>query len=476
MRRDGCWSVCSCLAAVAVGLSAARAVAGEPLAAGTLRVGQAAVTINPPLGTPLAGYYSERGCQGVLDDIHAKAVAMDDGRTQAIMVVCDLIGLPQAVVSEARRLIEEKTGVPAGQVMIAATHTHTAPVVLGDSAITDLVASNTKLSEAYTRQLPTWIAQAAAEAYAGRTPARVFFASRNETELSFIRRFWMKDGTVGWNPGKLNAKVIRPIGQVDPQVNVVYAEAIDRKPLVTLVNFALHLDTTGGYKVSADFPATLARCLGDYKGPGMLTVFANGACGNVNHVDVTSAQPQHGPEEARRIGTALAGDVLKAYLHMTAVDDVRLRVRREVVQLAPAVHTAEELRKAREIAARRGVGATFLEQVKAYRILDVEARQGKPFEVEVQVFGLGREVAWVALPGEVFTELGVSIKAASPLRQTNVVELANGGTPYIPNRSAFPEGQYEVVSTRYAEGAGELLVTTALRLLADLDTSARAER
>jgi hypothetical protein len=65
-------------------------------------------------------------------------------------------------------------------------------------------------------------------------------------------------------------------------------------------------------------------------------------------------------------------------------------------------------------------------------------------------------------------ELGLSIKAASPFRQTNVVELANGRGQYIPNRSAFPEGQYEVVSTRYAEGAGETLVTTAIRMLAQL--------
>jgi hypothetical protein len=106
--------------------------------------------------------------------------------------------------------------------------------------------------------------------------------------------------------------------------------------------------------------------------------------------------------------------------------------------------------------------------VKAYRILDVVAQQGKPFDVDVQVITLGRDIAWVALPGECFVELGLSIKAASPFRQTNVVELANGRGQYIPNCSAFPEGQYEVVSTRYAEGAGEMLVTTAIRMLAQL--------
>ena len=81
----------------------------------------------------MAGYYRQRGSQGVLDEIYAKAVVLDDGETKAAMVVCDLIGLPRAVV-ETRRIIAEKTGIPASHVMISATHTHTGPVVIGDSA------------------------------------------------------------------------------------------------------------------------------------------------------------------------------------------------------------------------------------------------------------------------------------------------------------------------------------------------------
>ena len=384
------------------------------------------------------------------------------------MVVCDVIGLPRAIVLEARQIIAEKTGIPASYVMIAATHTHTAPVVIGDSAIDDLVTGGSKLSKDYAEQLPKWIAQAVEEAHARRTPARVSYASENESQLSFIRRFWMKDGTVGWNPGIGNPNIVRPIGVIDPQVNVVYAETTDKMPLLTYVNFALHLDTTGGALISADYPATLAQRLADYKGPEMLTLFANGACGNINHIDVDWATPQSSPEAAKRLGTILSAAVLKTYMHMKDVEDATLRVRNEVVQLPLAKHTDEELRQAREIAARRGANTPFLDQVKAYRILDVVARQGKPMDVDVQVFALGRDIAWVALPGEVFVELGLNIKAASPFQQTNIIELANGRSQYIPHRSAFSEGQYEVISSRYAEGAGELLVTTAIRLLGEL--------
>jgi hypothetical protein len=122
--------------------------------------------------------------------------------------------------------------------------------------------------------------------------------------------------------------------------------------------------------------------------------------------------------------------------------------------------------------------AGFMEQVKAFKVLDVAGRADKPWEVDVQVITLGRDLAWVSLPGEVFVELGLSIKAVSPFKQTHIVELANGAIGYIPNRSAYAEGNYEVVSERCAEGSGEILVATAVRMLEDLfkDAGGKADQ
>ncbi len=429
-----------------------------PTWAAELRLGTAAVKITPPNGTPIAGPSVARGSEGVLDDVYAKAAVLDDGKTKIAWVVCDLSGVPVGIVSKARRMIAKETGIPADHVMISATHTHTGPSPFG--------------SGPYVKQLPLLIAQAVQQANDSLTAAQISYASQNEPDISFIRRFWMKDGTIGWNPGKFNPNIIRPIGTIDPQVNVVYAETAEQKPLLTYVNFANHLDTTGGTRISADFPATLALRLADYRGPGMLTIFANGACGNINHTDVNWATPQTSPEEAKRLGIILAADVLKAYMHMKEVEDVALRVGSKMVQVPLAKHTDEELRRAREILAQPGTKTPFLERVKANRIVDVAAAKGRPVKVELQVMTLGSDIAWVALPGEIFVELGLSVKAASPFRQTNVVELANGGFYYIPHRSAYAEGQYEVISSRYAEGSGEMLVTAAIGLLDELHKQA----
>ncbi len=285
----------------------------------------------------------------------------------------------------------------------------------------------------------------------------------------------MKDGSVGWNPGKLNPNIIRPVSPIDPEVGVVYFETADKKPLLTYVNYAMHADTTGGTKISADFPGALARCLAGYKGPDMMTIFANGACGNLNHVNVHWRGPQTSPAEACRLGTILAGSVLKAYMDLRPVGDTTLRVRSEVLRLPLAKVTPQDVQEAKAIVAK-GDKAKFMEQVKAYKVLDVDKRAGAPLEVEVQVIRLGDSLAWVSLPGEIFVELGLSIKAASPFAQTHIAELANGSIGYIPNRSAYAEGNYEVVSARCAEGSGELLVRAAVRMLEDLKAEATPHR
>jgi neutral ceramidase len=103
--------------------------------------------------------------------------------------------------------------------------------------------------------------------------------------------------------------------------------------------------------------------------------------------------------------------------------------------------------------------------VNAFKVLELDARAGKPIEAEVQTITLGSDLAIVGLPGEIFVDLGKAIKAASKYKTTIVVELANGSIGYVPDRKAYPEGAYEVISSRVAEGGGERLVEAALRLL-----------
>jgi hypothetical protein len=441
-------------------------VAATPLFAAELKVGAAATVITPPEGTPLAGYYSQRGSKTVLDDIFAKAIVLEVGDTKAALVVCDLISLPRHVVTEARRLIEKATGIPVAHVMISATHTHTGPVLMRESSLDDLVGASSDLGRRYTEKLPELIARSVADANKKLAPARASAAHGREEGISFNRRFHMKDGSVSWNPAKRHPDIVKPAGPIDPDVGVVYFDSPKNEALATYVNFALHPDTVGGEGVSADYPGVLSKQLGEYRGPGMVTVFANGCCGNINHRDIQWLDGQKGPREAHRIGTVLAAAVLRTNRDLKPMPTGSLRVAGEIVKLPLAPITDADVAAARETVKQVNDAKTrFMDKVKAFQVLDVHARQGKPWEVEVQVVALGDQLAWVSLPGEIFVELGLSIKKASPFAHTMIAELANGSIGYIPDTAAYPQGNYEVVSARCAEGSGELLVKAALRLL-----------
>ena len=448
-----------------------------PAAAGAreLKVGVAAVTITPPAGGPMAGYYYTRAAEGTHDDLLAKALVLDDGVTRAAIVTCDLIDVPASIVEQARALAARRTGIPAEHIMISATHAHTGPSLIDGSFRTHFEGEMGRIAEQYLADLPVRIAESIERASRAAAPAAASAALGREPGLAFNRRYYMRDGTVHWNPGHRNPDIVRPAGPIDPDVPIVLFSHPDGRPKAVYTSYAMHLDTVGGTQYSADYADTLSRLLADARDPDLLTLFAIGCAGNVNHIDVSSSEKQSSPQEAARIGTILAADVLKAWPGLTAVADPVLRVATVRVALPLRDVKPGEVDWATKVAATYGRKdvAPMMDLVKAQRILDIDAQHGRPLDAEVQVIALGAEIAWVGLPGEIFTELGMAIKAASPFRLTIVAGLTNGGLGYIPNRKAYDEGAYEPLSARCAPGSGERLVDAATEQLIRLHHTSR---
>src|SRR5437868_7171470 len=212
-----------------------------PALSAELRVGAAAVPITPPVGIPMAGYYSQRGAQGVHDDLHAKAIVLESAGKAAAQIVLDLISTPRGLVEPTRREIERTTHLRGADVMISATHTHTGPVLGRDSRF----GGQSDIVRDYLSGLPAKIAEAVRLAESRLTPAKAFAARGREESIAFNRRYHMTDGTVGWNPGKLNPRILKPAGPIDPEVPIVYFESTGGQPLATYVNYAVHLDNVG---------------------------------------------------------------------------------------------------------------------------------------------------------------------------------------------------------------------------------------
>mgnify|MGYP005853010211 CR=1 FL=1 len=439
-----------------------------------VRVGVASVDITPPMGIPMAGYYHPRGADGVWDPLFCKAMVLESKAACAAFVALDVIGVTRSITDEARAAIESATGIPADRVMVSATHAHTGPELANRSQYSRNIGGQNPLAVEYTEALPAKIAASVRLAHERLQPAKLAAAKGLCEGLTFNRRYFMRDGRVGWNPGKLNPDIVMPSGPADPEVGVFYVlpEGFDdpRRALATYVNFAMHPDTCGGTKISADWPGALSRVLAAYHGTNHLTLVGNGTCGNLNHLDCGWHWPQNTGAEGHRIGTVLGAAVFQAYKSLQPISIGPVRARAEIVELALPDVTPDEVEEARQTlaAVKDDRGANFMKQVRAYRALDVAGREGRPHRVEVQVIALGPDVAWVGLPGEVFVELGLAIKKRSPFRHTFVVELANECIGYIPDRRSYAEGNYEPESARCAAGSGERLVEVAVKLLREL--------
>ncbi len=410
----------------------------------------------------MAGYYYVRLSEGVHDPLHAKALVFEDHGVKAALVALDLIHVPREIVEAAREQISKTTDIPGENVMISAIHSHTGPEM--GSRLLGIQPATKRLADTYLSGLPGRIAEAVRRADAGLQPARICVATGRENSISFPRRYYMKDGTVAWNPGKHNPNIVGPVGGIDPDIPIVVFETPAGKPLAIYMNFACHLDTTGGLFFSADYAYTISRLLSEIKGADVLTLFTIGAAGNINHLDVNNPDPQSSPAEAERIGTILAADVLKTWGHLVEVDPGVLRVSHETLDLPIANYKPEDVETARGIVARYGEphADSFYARVNAFKILELNDRHGAPIQAEVQVIALGNQLAWVGMPGEIFVNLGKTLKLLSPFPHTMLDELANGSIGYVPDRSAYPQGAYEVVSSRLAPGGGERMVDSAI--------------
>jgi hypothetical protein len=444
--------------------------AAMPCLAAELQVGLATVDITPPVGCRLSGYFVERVSTAVHDPLQAKALYLAQGDESAILVVCDVIGIPQTVSADARTQIADKTGIPVSSIVVCATHTHTAPLYFGPMrehlhglAVAEHGNDPCETTD-YPKLLAGKIVQAALEARSAAGPAKLQTGSAaQDPPLSFNRRFFLEDGSVRTNPGP-RKDVVRPAGPIDPNVDVLLVRNPAGEPLASFTVFGLHLDTTGGTEFSADYPYYLERGLREEFGPRFVSVFGLGACGDVNHIDLTAAKRR----TAAEIGEALAESVRKAFTQLRRIEP-DLAVASVSVDVPLQSYPPEQVAEARERI--KSVGARkmeFLEEVQACKIVDLQTRKGPTVALEVQAIRLGRDVAIVTLPGEIFVELGLAVKKASPFRQTIVVELANDAVAYVPTKKAFAEGGYETVNSRIQPGGGEALVEAAGQLLRKL--------
>jgi hypothetical protein len=436
-----------------------------------LCVGLARAVITPPPGVALAGYFSPRYNRGVLDDLSVRVCLFRQGKLTAGIVQFDLCEIPGPLYEIMRSRFNAVEAGLGDRLMMVASHTHTGP---------EMRAARDALHEHALAFIVDQAEAAVKTALWRFVPVELRAVSIINNPLAYNRRYWMADGRVVTNPGKLNPAIVRPEGPVDREVHVVLLMA-HGYPAGMIVNVANHTDTIGVDRVSADWPGFLEYSLQAALGCQLPVLTLVAPAGNINHFDVTSAQGQTCYEEARRIGEGYAGIILRALEDVAPVPPAPLAFTRETFALHKRTIPAADLRRAKALLAKgeepegvytsedlaRGLPAVlrfFAEQLVTF----AKREGGSTVEFPLMALRLGKDTAIVSLPGEPFAEIGMGIRLHSPFPRTLLASNANGQAGYIVMDECFERGGYEQLPIEDGgadKGSAQALQACALEAL-----------
>lgn len=440
-------------------------------------VGAAEADITPPVGVWLAGYGYERVSDGIISPLKAHALVFGEGKSRSALLSLDLLAMPKLEGDIIRNRIFKENGIAPERIMLCCTHAHTGPEMRGNE---DWCSA--KCDDAYLEQMEASIAKAVAMAIDNQTLAIVCIGMQDEEGLAFNRRFRMKDGSEQFGPNKKkptaldidddDTDCVGPAGPIDADFGVIaFKRELTDKPFALIVNYALHVDVTSGDKITADYPDVMSDVLKRIYGEKLVTLFIQGASGNINHCPYLqhSPYPYVGEWKSGQIGRAFAGKAIniaeKAMPSKSSVVDVRQMVL-DVPKYPKDDIVVQNLLSS--IKARKFEELTFFEEVfvklyNEYSDFGTDAR-------EVMTMRIGDAVLCGA-PGELFVEWGLEIKKWSPFKYTFIAALCNDYVGYIPTAEAIRRGGYEatpIISVKATASFGQMVADANFKNLREL--------
>jgi neutral ceramidase len=446
--------------------------AAEPV----LRAGAAAAKITPPLGERVIGGFAPFPATNIHDDLHARCLLLDDGTTKIGFVICDNLGIGKAVYAKARQRIAEETGFPAENLLMAATHTHSA---------------TPSSSEKYEPILVRGIADSVRQALDNMEPARIGWGGVDEPSEVFNRRWHVTDpelrknpfggiDKVRMNPPRGNAALVKPAGPIDPEISFLSVQSSSGRPIALLANYSLHY--VGGVNrgdISADYFGIFSERIGAAIGagagkndpPAFVGMLSNGTSGDINNINFREGSPRKQPyEKMTEVAELVVNRVAEAHREITFHDwvpvgaanrNLKLKVRKP--DEAMRNYFAGVLEKPEDAPKHHRYETNYAERVQ--RLFD------GPDEIEIplQAVRIG-DLGIAAIPFETFAEIGLEIKEKAPFADAFTIELANDSNGYLPTPEQHELGGYEtwMGTNRVQLDASVLITNTILELMAEL--------
>ena len=436
--------------------------------------------------------------------LQVKALAMSCGVQRWLHVSLDLCVLMNWNYDLIRDTIARDTGLALNEIVVAITHSHSAPYVTTRDA-----------ADPYVDFIRRRTVEAAVAAWNSRVPARIghggtwtagdsFNQRVHVTGASFNQRIAMPDGGVYFTRDYREGLAAGRL--VDPRLTVVRIDTLAGRPIAGWVRFAAHpACVIFDAPLSAEYPGYMTERLSETVAQGAPVLFGYGVSGDVNCI------PMFGKEEdSRTLGLNLASLAGPVFERIRTTVPLRMSVGSRVVDLpldpAPSIEALDkEIAEVRAFIADldRDPALVWILGVNCWKTWSVaqKKRYAAPLaewaEKMKDSILAGRtfprtwpsnvaalivdEIALVFQSGELFTVLGLSLAARSPLPETLLMAWGNGGDGYLGTDEDKQRGGYEIYTSvrtngleaglrplPYASGAAEYLLREVLEMIEEM--------
>jgi len=392
-------------------------------------VGVARESITPALGTMLQGYTPPRPALSVNDDVNATAFAFQYGELRALLISVEMCNMSKTIQDGIKKAIQEATGLPAGNMIISCTHTHSS-----GHSWWDYDEPNGYVPSRVTPQA----VKAAEAALASLRPAQMGVGT-TQSDVAVNRREIREDGKI-----VLGQNVY---GSYDPTMTVVSFREPDGTPIGNLIHYGCHNTAAGKTdEVTRDWSGVAIDRLEDQSGG--ITAFFNG-CGGDCGPRLPNGKTTSNLKMALELGGKAGVDACRAWRNINVWEDVDLHLLNAEIDLPmqPA-RTAEDIEA--EAAALGDPKVIKNLTLRSYeRLMERAAyvRSGKPIPtkmtIEHNVLAIG-PLVFFPIPFEPFSIITLRIKAHSPYRHTLCLGYSNGAFSYFPSMDQMIRGGYEV--------------------------------
>ncbi|MBR3847787.1 MAG: neutral/alkaline non-lysosomal ceramidase N-terminal domain-containing protein [Oscillospiraceae bacterium] len=399
--------------------------------------------ITPALGSIIPGDFAARYADEILDTLYVRAVAVNDGTNSLAIASIDACGITLDITTRIRERVSQMIPIKPEAIMVVATHAHGAGPTLnwGEEVVRD---------EHYLRMLTEKVSDAIVCAWKRAEDSEIAIGKENLYDISFIRVYKMKDGSFKTNPPRTEPeKIDKPCSEIDPELFVLSVKQ-KGEYVGAIINFATHPATIATTEITGDYISILSKEMKRLYGNDFVTVFINGACGNINHINPYDEASYIDPYATyKRVGTKLAEASSRAIANSSPIESEKIACSSSSVEVKFRKPSEEALLAAKALFDSFGDklcesvpgSENYIDTFFALQTFLIQADKRTQLTLPLQLFQIS-DCFIFGCPCQIFTEFGKKIKESCD-GYCFVSAFANDYCGYVPTAECMREGVYE---------------------------------